>query len=484
MHSNSRVPIGGTPSVRRSTALRKIVVTSVAFAVAVSAAVSAPAHAAPSVPEVTNAAAEAPVVPQPDVISVDFTEDGPVEHVKDRPVTAEGTAAGIVYDEAAERHVAEFVGDEDKTSTGTGAYVYDIADAWSTDDPAHAEGIDLLDGGTFECYFRYDGASPVPSGQSSQLCAGGPKGYGFYLPATGCCLRFKATATSANVYTATAPIHLNPGEWVHAVATVGAGEIKLYLNGKPAWDMEVQPGTGVGSGRNHVGPYGKLNVDTVPERGIGASPREDGFADPAHIAVAASRAWSSPLTQGEVAELWNQEKPSTAEEVDPGEEDPGEEDPGEVDPDVEVPQADVLDVDFSDTEDPFLDHSPANRQSKVTGTENVHPESAFATQPHNVYTADGQKDHAFYPLQDVWADTGEARADDMATWADDTWAGDGVTLQCDIKVNQELPVTGTPHICSGKSGGGFGMHLANSSIVASFHINGGYKSIRTPALQL
>lgn len=489
MRSSTDVPTTFAPPAKRAAIIRKITVTSVAVAVAMSAAVSAPAQATSSGAMTKPATAVAASdVPQPDVISVDFAADGPIEHVKDRPVTVEGTAPTIVYNEALERHIAEFAGDAERTSTGTGAYIYDIADAWSTEDSGHVADIDLLDGGTFECYFRYDGESPVPRGQSSQLCAGGPEGYAFYLPATGCCLRFKATATTANVNTATAPIPVKSGEWLHAVATVGSGEIKLYLNGVPAWELDPEPGTGVGSGRNHVGPYNDLKVDSVPKWGIGASPRDTGVAEPSRIAIAASRAWSSVLTEAEVANLWNHEKPSGADEVDPGEEDPGEEDPGEEDPgeenpEVDVPAADVLDVDFSDTTEPFRDYSTANRQPSVTGTANVHPESAFAAQPHNAYTADGLKDHAFYPLQDAWADTGAPRTDDIATWADDTWGGSGVTLQCDVKVNQTLPVTGTPHICSGKSGGGFGLHLANSSVVASFHINGGYKSIMTPALR-
>src|SRR5690606_27111131 len=130
------------------------------------------------------------------------------------------------------------------------------------------------------------------------------------------------------------------------------------------------------------------------------------------------------------------------------------------------PAADILDVDFADSATPFADHSPSNRAPSVTGTGDVRPDLAFAAQPHNVYVADGQKDHVFYPLQDAWADTGLPHSDDIATYADDTWAGPGVTLQCDIKLDLALPVTGTPHVCSGKSSGGFGMHLANSSLVA------------------
>src|SRR5699024_10075131 len=144
------------------------------------------------------------------------------------------------------------------------------------------------------------------------------------------------------------------------------------------------------------------------------------------------------LTDAQVAELWRQERP--------------------VPPEVDVPAADVLDVDFSDAEAPFRDHSPANRPPSVTGASDVAPSPAFASQPQHVYTTDGSKDHAFYPLQDAWADTGMPRTDDIETWTDDTWAGEGITLQCDVKVNQELPVTGTPHVCAGKSAGGFGMH--------------------------
>ncbi|MGO1769209.1 MAG: LamG-like jellyroll fold domain-containing protein [Microbacterium sp.] len=434
----------------------------VVIGLAASTAVASPATAAPSGPSTRPAAAEG-AVPEPDVISVDFTEDGPVEHAADRALTAEGVAPEVVYDESLQRHVAEFAADEAKPSTGTGAYVADIPDAWSADDPAHEDEVDLLDGGTFECYFRYDGESPVPSGQASQLCGGGPEGYAFYLPATGSGLRFKATATSGNKNTATAPIALRSGEWVHAVVTVGGGDIKMYLNGAPAWNLEQEDGNGLGSGRNHNGPYTELKVDSVPKWGIGGAPTADGFSQPANTAVAASRAWSAVLTDAEVADLWRQEKPTP--------------------PDVELPEADVLDVDFSDEAEPFRDHSPSAREPKVTGMSDVRTDPAFATQPHRAYTADGQKDHAFYPLQDTWADTGEPHSDDVATYVDDTWAGEGATLQCDVKVNEELPVDGTPHLCSGKSGGGFGLHLKGSSIVAGFHVNGGYKSVTSPEIR-
>ena len=469
-----------TPKRRRRATVRKISATAVTLVVALGGAVSTPAFG--------TSAQDGPVraleslAPQPDIISVDFTESGPVEHVKNRPLVTEGTPAAMVYDETLERYIAEFAGDATRTSTGTGAYVYDIPDAWSIDDPAHVDGVDLLDGGTFECYFRYDGDIPVPAGQTSQLCAGGPEGYAFYLPATGCCLRFKATATTANKNTASAPIPVKPGEWVHAVATVGNGEIKLYLNGAPAWQLDPVPGTGAGTGRNHLGPYTLLNIDSVPKWGIGGAPRADGIVEPSHVAVAASRVWSTALTDADIAALWSEEKPAGADE--PGDGDPGEEEPGDgEDPGADVPPADVLDVDFADTAAPFADHSPSNRLPQVTGSEEVRPELAFVTQPHNSYVADGQKDHVFYPLQDAWADTGQPHTTDIATCADDTWAGSGVTMQCDIKLNLTLPATGTPHVCSGKSGGGFGMHLANSSLVAGFHVNGGYKSVSTPALK-
>jgi len=487
-----------TGSRWRPAAIRKLTVGVVALAVALSGAVSAPAFGAPAGTGGGQSSAASTVpssVPQPDILSIDFAEGGPVEHVKGRPIAVEGTAPAAVYDEALERYVAEFAGDPTRTSIGTGAYVTDIADAWSVDDPAHVDEVDLLDGGTFECYFRYDGDIPVPSGQANQLCAGGPEGYAFYLPATGCCLRFKATSTTANKNTASAPVPVEPGEWVHAVATVGNGEVKLYLNGVPAWEIDPEPGVGSGTGRNHLGPYTELRVDSVPKWGIGGAPRADGIVEPSHVAVAASRVWSTVLTDAEISDLWAAEKPVGAEDPgdgDPGDGEPGDGEPGDgepgdgepgEDPGVDVPAADVLDVDFADDSAPFTDRSASNRLPKVTGSQTVRPELAYAAQPHNAYVADGQKDHAFYPLQDAWADTGLPRTDDIATYADDTWAGAGITMQCDIKLNLTLPVTGTPHVCSGKSSGGFGMHLANSSLVAGFHVNGGYKSVSTPALK-
>lgn len=479
-----------SPARRRQPAsIRKLTVATVAGALAVSGAISTPAFATPADADTAQAvtAAES-FVPRPDIISVDFTEAGPVEHVKDRSFVAEGAAPTIAYDDSLERYVAEFAGDDTHTSSGTGAYIYDIPDAWSKEDPAHVDDVDLLDGGTFECYFRYDGENPVPAGQANQLCAGGPEGYAFYLPATGCCLRFMATATTGNKNTATAPIPVAPGEWVHAVASVGNGDIKLYLNGTPAWELTPQPGNGSGSGRNHAGPYTKLNVDSIPKWGIGGRPSADGITAPARIAVAASRAWSTVLTDAEIADLWSAEKPVDADDGDPGDpgdpEDPEEpEQPAPENPGVDVPAADILDVDFSDSAAPFTDHSASQREAKATGSKDVGPDLAFAAQPHNAYTTDGQKDHAFYPLQDAWADTGLEHTDDIATYADDTWAGPGITVQCDVKVNHDLPVTASPHFCAGKSSGGFGMHIAGSSVVAGFHVNGGYKTVSTPALK-
>lgn len=443
---------------------RRVVAGVAALVVVAIGSVSTPALATPlDTQTVPIEAYAAGLVPEPDVISIDFTADGPVEHTRGRPVTTEGIAPTITYDESLQRYVAEFAADDTRTSTGTGAYIYDIADAWSTTDPEHVDGVDVLDGGTFECYFRYDGEIPVPSGQTNRLCSGGSQGYGFYLPATGSFLRFQATATTANVNTATAPITVKPGEWVHAVATVGDGDIKLYINGQPAWELPTEPGNGSGSGRNHLGPYTQLRIDTVPQWGVGGQPTASGFGSPANIAVANSRVWSSVLSDSQVAELWRTERPEA--------------------PPVEIPQADILDVNFSDPADPFRDHSPSDRTAEVTGTADVAVNAAFASQPQYAYTTDGVNDHAFYPLQDAWADTGMPRTDDIATWADDTWAGEGLTLQCDIKVNQELPVEGTPHVCAGKSAGGFGLHLSNSSVVASFHINGGYRSVTSPAIQ-
>lgn len=447
-----------TRSAAPRSGLRAFVMTAVVVGLAASGAITSPAVAAPPADP-----AAASTIPEADVISVDFAEDGPLEHARERELTVGGTAPEVVYDESLQRHVAEFAAADDKPSTGTGAYTAEIPDAWSTDDPAHEGEVDLLDGGTFECYFRYDGESPVPSGQASQLCGGGPEGYAFYLPATGEGLRFKATSGSAHKNTATAPVTLRPGEWVHAVATVGDGDIRMYLNGAPAWNLQQEEGNALGSGRNHKGPYTELKVDSVPKWGIGGAPTADGFAQPTAGAVAASRAWSTVLTDAEVADLWRQEKPTP--------------------PEVELPEADILDVDFSDEADPFRDHSPSDRAPKVTGTSDVRVDPAFAEQPHRAYTSDGKRDHAFYPLQDAWADTGEKHSDDIETYKDDTWAGDGVTMQCDIKVNEELPVEGTPHVCAGKSGGGFGIHLKGSSIVAGFHVNGGYKSVTSPEIR-
>ena len=425
-------------------------------------AVGASAAASPD-SQPTSTAATGATVPEPDIFSVDFTAEGAVEHSRGRTVTAQGVAPSIEFDESLERYVADFGADEDRTSTGTGALVVDIPDAWSTSDPEHVDGADVLDGGTFECFFRYDGDIPVPSGQSNRICSGGPEGYGFYLPATGEFLRFQATSTAANRNTASAPITVEPGEWVHAVATAGDGEIKLYLDARPAWELPVQPGVGSGTGRNHLGPYTQLRVDSVPQWGIGGQPTADGFSAPGNVAIAASRGWSSVLTEAQVLDLWRAERPAI--------------------PDVDLTQADILDVDFSDPDAPFQDSSPSARTPRVTGSAEVEPSTAFASQPSYAYTTDGANDHVFYPLQDAWADTGMPRTDDLATWADDTWAGEGITLQCDVMVHEELPLDSAAHFCAGKSSGGFGLHLSDSSIVASFHINGGYRSVTSAPIE-
>src|SRR5699024_8579687 len=57
------------------------------------------------------------------------------------------------------------------------------------------------------------------------------------------------------------------------------------------------------------------------------------------------------------------------------------------------------------------------------------------------------------------------------------------TLQCDVMVHEDLPLDGAAHVCAGKSSGGFGLHLTDSSIAASFHINGGYRSVTSAPIE-
>src|SRR5690625_2162892 len=119
---------------------RKAAVGAVAAALVAAGSLTTAAHATP--PDTAPTAVPMAVsagVPDADALSIDVTADGPVEHVRDRPVTAEGLPPTIVFDESLQRHVADFAGDETLTSAGTGAYVSDISDAWSVDDPEHVE---------------------------------------------------------------------------------------------------------------------------------------------------------------------------------------------------------------------------------------------------------------------------------------------------------------------------------------------------------
>jgi hypothetical protein len=260
--------------------LRRRLAASVAVALVAGLLLAAPATLGRSSP--ASAAAAAAAVPDPDVLSVDFDETGPVEHVKDRAKNTSGTPT-TVFDSTLNRYVGKFNprrnGQSGVDGAGTSAsdqgYIYDIGDAWedSSDDSQLEPNPLLTNGGTFECYFRYLGPNrSFPNG--NEVCSGkgtGPSaGYAFYLPATGSALRFAANSTTMAT---TSPTSVVPGEWYHAVATVGNGYVRLYLNGVAASELPTGPGWAQNTG--FALANSGIQVPVAEQRfwGIGADPR-------------------------------------------------------------------------------------------------------------------------------------------------------------------------------------------------------------------
>jgi Concanavalin A-like lectin/glucanases superfamily len=311
--------VAGLTTLMISVRLKRRLAGGVAAALAAGLLVAVPA----TLGMPSAAAAAAGTVPVPDVLSVDFDETGPVEHVKDRAKNTSGSPT-TVFDSTLNRYVGKFNprrnGQGGVDGAGSSAsdqgYIYNIADAWK-DGPNPL----LTNGGTFE----WKGTGPSA-------------GYAFYMPATGSALRF--AANSATMAT-TSPPSVVPGVWYHAVAMVGNGYVRLYLNGVAASERPTGPGWSQNTG--FALANSDIQVPAAGQRfwGIGADPSSmTTIENPGEVEVAASRIWSTTFTPQQVAALGEQERPKT------------------------VAAADVLDADFA--EDDPVDHV-SGQQSTVVG---------------------------------------------------------------------------------------------------------------------
>src|SRR5699024_12503593 len=113
---------GCTPRATRGisrTTRRRMAAGITAFTVLSITGVVTPAVAGPDTsPAATDAAASS--VPEPDIVSSDFTSEGPVEHTRDRTVTTDGVAPSIGYDAPVQPQAATVAAEEDRTRHDAG----------------------------------------------------------------------------------------------------------------------------------------------------------------------------------------------------------------------------------------------------------------------------------------------------------------------------------------------------------------------------
>ncbi|MEV0136013.1 LamG-like jellyroll fold domain-containing protein [Dactylosporangium sp. NPDC050688] len=428
-----------TPGTRRATAIAGLTTLmisgrlkrrlSAGVAVALVAGLLVAAPETQGRPSPASAAAAA-TVPDPDVLSVDFDKTGPVEHVKGRAKNTSGTPA-TVFDSTLNRYVGKFNprrnGESGVDGAGASAsnqgYIYNIDDAWedSSDDSQLEPNPLLTNGGTFECYFRYLGPNrSFPN--SNEVCSGkgtGPSaGYAFYLPATGSALRFAANSTTMAT---TSPTSVVPGEWYHAVATVGNGYVRLYLNGVAASELPTGPGWAQNTG--FALANSDIQVPVAQQRfwGIGADPSSmTTIENPGEVEVAASRIWSTPFTPRQVAALWEQERPRT------------------------VAGADVLDVDFA--ADNPVDHV-SGRQPTVVGPT---PRVDIGFEGKHGATFAGANAY-LYQITDAWKP--ESARNITASW----------TVECEFFM-KTLPAA-TDNLCTSQANAGISVRATSAGKV-------------------
>ncbi|WP_454084185.1 LamG-like jellyroll fold domain-containing protein [Georgenia sp. Marseille-Q6866] len=214
-------------------------------------------------------AVEPRIVPDPNVLEVDFSRGTANDIAQGFAATAVGDVAIVEDDERGQ--VARFDGNES-------AYHYTgFAQAWTDD--RYARPTDAF---TQQCTFKYTGEA-TPSGPQYLCRVNNPGGFGFYID--GSALTVNLHTTEDNNWISGA---YTPGEWVDAVQTYDGSAWSLYVDGELV-------STAKRDGDVRV-PSAASSAYTLGDAPNNASWNFEGD-------IAASRVWDTALTPYQVRAL-------------------------------------------------------------------------------------------------------------------------------------------------------------------------------------
>lgn len=124
---------------------------------------------------------------------------------------------------------------------------------------------------------------------------------------------------------------------------------------------------------------------------------------------------------------------------------------------VEVPQADILDVSFTGgrAHDRVAARQPITKGAPVFSTDPDHGDIA---------TFDGVDDGISFPIADAWQSNSPANITET------------LTLQCVFRAD----TADTGQVCSNQQSGGIAIRVSPTTVFATFHLGGGYRTVQAP----
>lgn len=437
-------------------------------------------------------------VPTPDVLDVDFSAVGPVDHVKGRTVSKAGTPSYAV-----DPTLKVYTGTYDGTTPSTDAL--DVADSY-TGTPS------VLTSVTAECVFKWNGSFAPTDTQN--VCSGrNGGGYGLFTQSGKSSITFSAYINGAQKILAYPSQSLTPGTWYDAVGTFDGQSLKLYLNGVLASQTAVT-GTLTAPTTTYQGapvtPQWNLGADWTPKATVGESG--------APVTIAASRIWSSALTADEIAELTHRFSlgGTIADTTAPVITTPGSSQilvgstfnpmtgvsaSDNVDGDLTASVKHTGTVDTTTVGQYTLVYSvtdAAGNTGTATRVVNVSTETPMTAEPlFDVdFAADTAIDHVTGKLPKTVFGTPsiakEAVLDKPAATfdgVDDAYLYDfpqwsqiskKLTVDCTFRLNATLPAEPTHNICASHEAGGYAITITSSKLRWSVYIGGAYRTVTAP----
>lgn len=437
-------------------------------------------------------------VPTPDVLDVDFSATGPVDHVKGRTVSKAGTPSYAV-----DPTLNVYTGTYDGTTPSTDAF--DVADSY-TGAPS------VLASFTTECVFKWNGSFAPADTQN--VCSGrNGGGFGFFTQSGKSNITFSAYINGAQKILPYPSQSLTPGAWYDAVGTFDGQSLKLYVNGVLASQTAVTgtltPPTNIYQGAP-VTPLWNLGADWTPKATVGESG--------APVTIAASRVWSSALTAGEITELTKRFNlgGTLADTTAPVISTPGSSQilvGSAFDPMTGVTASDNVDGNLTSsvTVSGAVDTTKVGQYTLVYSVTDAAGNKGTATRVISVST---EMPMTATPLFDVDFAAGTAvenitgklpktvfgtpaiaeetvldkpaasfdGVDDAYLYDFPQWSqiSKKLTVDCTFRLNATLPAEPTHNICASHEAGGYAITVTSSKVRWSVYIGGAYRTVTAP----